>query len=59
MQEVMASPLHRPIDVRFDPPGENLYVLDFGQFEMSERGVVATAASGALWRMPVSALIPR
>ena len=43
--------LSRPIDVRFDDDGA-LYVLDFGRFEMTERGVQAEAGSGALWRRP-------
>lgn len=42
--------LHRPIDVRFDRDGQ-LNVLDFGRFEMTTRGVEATAGSGALWRV--------
>lgn len=49
----LEGPLSRPIDVRFAPNGEALYVLDFGQFEMSERGVVAEAGSGKLWRFPL------
>ncbi len=51
LYEVVTSPLARPIDVRFDPAGKALYVLDFGQFEVhAERGVVAKAYSGKLWR---------
>jgi glucose/arabinose dehydrogenase len=41
----------RPIDVRFGPMDGALYVLDFGRFEMSERGVVAERETGALWRL--------
>jgi glucose/arabinose dehydrogenase len=49
---VAGEPLARPIDVRFGPAGEALYVLDFGRFEMdAERGVVAEARSGKLWRL--------
>jgi glucose/arabinose dehydrogenase len=48
---VVSEPLSRPIDARFGPDGA-LYVLDFGAFEMhAERGVVAEAGSGKLWRM--------
>jgi len=51
LHEVIAGPLARPIDVRLDPTGEVLYILDFGHFEMhAERGVVAEAHSGKLWR---------
>lgn len=43
--------LLRPIDVRFDPNGNALYVLDFGYFEMGENGKVsANDKSGKLWR---------
>jgi glucose/arabinose dehydrogenase len=43
--------LLRPIDVRFDPSGSVLYILDFGSFEMLDRGSVsAEAKSGKLWR---------
>lgn len=57
MHPVLSGPFARPIDVRFDPAGEFLYVLDFGRFEMhAERGVMAEARSGALWRVPVAQL---
>ena len=43
--------LLRPIDLRFSPSGRELYVLDFGSFEMLDRGgVSAVAGSGKLWR---------
>lgn len=42
-------PLHRPIDVIFGSDGD-LYVLDFGRFEMSETGVRAESGTGCLWR---------
>lgn len=43
--------LLRPIDVRFHPSEDALYVLDFGAFEMLTGGVVsAEAKSGKLWR---------
>jgi glucose/arabinose dehydrogenase len=45
-----AMPLRRPIDVGFAPGDDALYVLDFGQFEMSEDGVRATSGTGRLWR---------
>lgn len=51
LHPVVSESLSRPIDVRFGPDGA-LYVLDFGAFEMhAERGVVAEAGSGKLWRM--------
>ncbi|HEX7022357.1 MAG TPA: hypothetical protein VF171_05830 [Trueperaceae bacterium] len=52
LHPVVSTPLSRPIDVRFHPSGEALYILDFGAFEMdAEKGVVAQAGSGRLWRL--------
>jgi glucose/arabinose dehydrogenase len=43
--------LLRPIDVRFSPTGDALYILDFGYFEMLDNGEVsAKKKSGKLWR---------
>lgn len=46
-------PLHRPIDVAFTPDGQHMYVLDFGEFEMSDKGVEARAGTGCLWKCAV------
>jgi glucose/arabinose dehydrogenase len=54
LHPVVTGPLARPIDVRFGPTDEALYILDFGQFEMSESGVVAEAGTGKLWRLPLA-----
>lgn len=52
LHPIVTGPLARPIDVRFDPAGTALYILDFGSFEMDgERGVIAEAGSGRLWRL--------
>ncbi len=52
LHPIVASPLSRPIDMRVDPGGHALYILDFGRFEMhAERGVIAQAESGALWQL--------
>lgn len=45
-----ASPFARPIDVRFSPGGD-LHVLDFGRFEMTDRGVEAVPGTGAIYRL--------
>ncbi len=42
--------LTRPIDVRFDAAGD-LWVLDFGRFEMTATGVSAEPETGALYRV--------
>ena len=48
--------LLRPIDVRFNPAGDELYILDFGSFEMLDNGAVsAEAKSGKLWRCRLQA----
>jgi glucose/arabinose dehydrogenase len=47
------GPACRPIDVRIDATAGWVYVLDFGRFEMTDTGVDAHAASGALWRFPL------
>ncbi|MBW3651414.1 MAG: PQQ-dependent sugar dehydrogenase [Actinobacteria bacterium] len=49
MHPLLRGPLRRPIDVCFDATG-SLYVLDFGEFEMSERGVEAQPGTGVLVR---------
>lgn len=54
---VAAGPFHRPIDVAVDPGAEALWVLDFGEFEMTAGGgAEARAGSGALWKIPFSSL---
>lgn len=56
VHQLVEAPLARPIDVRFHPIDHALYILDFGQFEMdAERGVIAVANSGKLWRLRLSA----
>jgi glucose/arabinose dehydrogenase len=48
------DPLARPIDVKCDPQGHALYIVDFGQFEMKpEGGVDAVKQSGKIWRLPL------
>jgi len=55
LYDVIQGTLERPIDIRFHPAGDALYILDFGRFEMhAERGVVAEARSGKLWRLALA-----
>ena len=52
LHTIIESPFARPIDVRFHPISNALYILDFGNFEMhAERGVVAENNTGKLWRL--------
>lgn len=41
----------RPIDCKFDPAGECLYVLDFGRLEGNLAGAIPVCGSGMLWRV--------
>jgi glucose/arabinose dehydrogenase len=55
LHHLLAMPLERPIDVRFDPKGRVMYILDFGRFEMdAARGVDAQPKTGKLWRLESS-----
>lgn len=55
MHPFVQDGLLRPIDVRFDPDGDALYILDFGQFEMLDNGgVAAEPESGKIWRLPLN-----
>jgi glucose/arabinose dehydrogenase len=56
LHDSIDEPLARPIDVGFDRTGDRLFILDFGQFEMSTQGVMAVAGSGNLWCYELSAL---
>ena len=52
LSPALKGELERPIDVRFNPRDGDLYILDFGHFEMNaEGGMKATAGTGALWRV--------
>lgn len=55
LHPLASGPARRPIDVRIDAAAGCVYVLDFGQFEMTDTGVAAEAGSGALWRFPLRA----
>lgn len=51
LHPVATGPLHRPIDVCFAPNSHDLYILDFGMFEMTPQGVDARPATGKLWKL--------
>jgi glucose/arabinose dehydrogenase len=52
MHDFIEGPLPRPIDIRFHTVTGDMYVLDFGKFEMdADDGVVAEAETGSLWRV--------
>lgn len=43
--------LERPVDVKFDPRGEALYVLDYGIVDISDSGPRPVENTGVLWRI--------
>jgi hypothetical protein len=44
--------LERPFDVRFDPTGEMLYVVDLGEVQLSrEHGLEPSGGTGVIWRI--------
>jgi glucose/arabinose dehydrogenase len=54
LQPVECGTFKRPIDVRFHPTGDSLYVLDFGEFEFGTRAeLAARAGTGALSRVEI------
>jgi glucose/arabinose dehydrogenase len=55
LHAVRETQLHRPIDVRYQARRRSLYVLDFGRFEITARGVEARAGTGRLWEVALSA----
>lgn len=48
--------LDRPIDVKYNPSDDCVWILDFGKFEMSDIGVEAQKSSGKLWKIKSSDL---
>lgn len=43
--------LERPLDARFNPAGDALYVVDFGVMTTTEAGVLPQRQTGVLWRI--------
>jgi hypothetical protein len=50
LRHMIAEPLIRPIDVRFCPSDQSMWVLDFGWFEMTPDGMIARKGTGVTWR---------
>jgi glucose/arabinose dehydrogenase len=51
LHTLIAEPFMRPIDVAYHPLTHDAYVLDFGKFEMTARGVAAEPRSGKVWKV--------
>lgn len=51
---LVSSKMHRPIDVKYFPETKELWILDFGDFEMTEQGVVANKGTGGVYKLPLA-----
>jgi hypothetical protein len=49
--KIRGGGLERPLSVRFDPTGRDLYVVDFGVLTVSETETKPVAGTGTLWRI--------
>lgn len=43
--------LERPMAVKFDPSGQNLYIVDFGRMLTNKKGSQPQPNSGAIWKI--------
>jgi hypothetical protein len=43
--------LERPVSARFNPPGDALYIVDFGIMKMTEAGPQPQMKTGTIWRI--------
>jgi glucose/arabinose dehydrogenase len=50
---VISSRMHRPIDVKYDASDNSLWILDFGDFEMTEQGVIGNKETGGVYKLPL------
>ncbi|HBX24362.1 MAG TPA: glucose dehydrogenase [Desulfotomaculum sp.] len=41
----------RPVDVKFDPRGENLYIVDFGVMQANQGAIIPWSRTGSLWKV--------
>jgi glucose/arabinose dehydrogenase len=46
-----AGGLERPLSVRFDPEGKNLYIVDFGILQMTDKGPSPKPGTGMIWKI--------
>ena len=58
IHSLSTAPLRRPIDARFHPMDHDLYLLDFGEFEMGgPAGMRAVAGTGRIHKIPREVLL--
>ena len=48
--------LNRPIDVKYNAADDSIWVVDFGEFEMTQTGIDAKRESGEVWKVKSSDL---
>jgi glucose/arabinose dehydrogenase len=49
--QIGSKGIERPVDARFGPGGDALYITDFGIMTVSEQGPVAREKTGVIWRV--------
>jgi glucose/arabinose dehydrogenase len=49
--QIGSKGIERPVDARFAPGGDALYITDFGIMTVSEQGPVAREKTGVVWRV--------
>ncbi|HLA14910.1 MAG TPA: PQQ-dependent sugar dehydrogenase, partial [Gemmatimonadaceae bacterium] len=49
--QIGSKGIERPVDARFGPGGDALYITDFGIMTVSEAGPVARERTGVIWRV--------
>ena len=43
--------LERPLSVKFSPSGDAMYVVDFGQIQMTDKGALPQQNTGVIWKI--------
>lgn len=49
--------VHRPIDVKYNPHDDTVWIVDFGEFEMSDKGLECTSNTGKVWKVSAADLL--
>lgn len=49
--------MNRPIDVKYNPHDDTVWIVDFGEFEMSQKGVESKSKTGKIWKVKASELL--
>jgi glucose/arabinose dehydrogenase len=49
--------VNRPIDVKYNPKDDSVWIVDFGEFEMNEKGVESKSKTGKVWKVKAADLL--